>query len=66
MEFEQANSAVNFGHAANGGAASRVKLRLAEEYGANGADSDIQWAWNGNSNLTIDQTAGKRIYIYLL
>jgi len=64
MEFGM-NSAVAFGHAANGGAASRVKLRLVEEYGASGADSDIQWAWNGNNNLTIDQTAGKRIYIYL-
>jgi len=64
MEFGM-NSAVAFGHAANGGAASRVKLRLVEEYGASGADSDIQWAWNGSSNLTIDQTAGKRIYIYL-
>ena len=64
MEFGM-NNTVAFGHAANGGAASRVKLRLAEEYGVNGADADIQWAWNGSNNLTINQAAGRRIYIYL-
>ena len=64
MEFNSDNHVVAFGHAANGGTANRIRLRLVEEYGASGADQDLQWS-PGSNNLTLDGSSGKKITIAL-
>jgi len=60
MEFTI--SGVAMGHAANGFPSNKIRIRLLENYG--GVPHDFQWS-PGGSNLTLDQTSGKRVYIYL-